>query len=131
TPYINRDIIPLPPSRQTWSKKVFVFFWLATSINIAEWSGASASLALGLTVSQAIIGETLDVITAALVISGYGGGQWHVPFVRHTLPFSISSLTLSRQLSIVHLGDCKFQPCLLFSASSLSVSQAGLVVSAP
>ncbi|KAG1834860.1 hypothetical protein EV424DRAFT_529324 [Suillus variegatus] len=55
TPYTNSDVIPLPPSRRTWSKKVFVFFWFATAINIAEWSGASASLALGLTVQQAII----------------------------------------------------------------------------
>ncbi|KAG1722813.1 hypothetical protein EDB19DRAFT_1766243 [Suillus lakei] len=63
------------------------------AINIAEWSGASASLALGLTVPQAIIVNLTStiIITVALVISGYGGGQWHVPFVSDTLPFSISS----------------------------------------
>ncbi|KAJ8591666.1 hypothetical protein M405DRAFT_96013 [Rhizopogon salebrosus TDB-379] len=43
TAYRNDDIIPLPLSRRTWSKKTFVFFWFATAINIAEWSGASAS----------------------------------------------------------------------------------------
>ncbi|KAG1862376.1 NCS1 nucleoside transporter family [Suillus tomentosus] len=82
TSYTNSDVIPLPPSRRTWSKKVFVFFWFATAMNIAEWSGASASLALGLTVQQAIIVNLTStiIITAALVISGYGGGQWHVPF---------------------------------------------------
>lgn len=88
------------------------------------------SVALGLTVQQAIIGETFEVcnqvtriyalscskpdehdhvrtvdawlsgihhsiryfsITAALVISGYGGGQWNVPFVSDALLFLISS----------------------------------------
>ncbi|KAF8063953.1 NCS1 nucleoside transporter family [Lyophyllum atratum] len=82
TPYINHDILPLPPSRRTWTKKVFCFFWLSTAINIAEWSGASAALGLGLTVPQAIIVNALStlIITLALVVNGMGGGKWHVPF---------------------------------------------------
>ncbi|KAH7913086.1 NCS1 nucleoside transporter family [Hygrophoropsis aurantiaca] len=82
TPYLNDDILPLPLNRRTWTKSVFAFFWFATAINIAEWSGASASLGLGLTVPQAIIVNMIStiIITIALVISGFGGGQWHVPF---------------------------------------------------
>ncbi|KAF8903680.1 permease for cytosine/purines, uracil, thiamine, allantoin-domain-containing protein [Gymnopilus junonius] len=82
TPYINRDILPLPPARRTWTKKVFCFFWLSTAINIAEWSGASASLGLGLTVPQAIIVNAIStlIITLGLVLNGMGGGKWHVPF---------------------------------------------------
>ncbi|PPQ99769.1 hypothetical protein CVT24_009672 [Panaeolus cyanescens] len=106
SPYQNEDVLPLPPSRRTWSKKVFVFFWLATAINIAEWSGASTALAIGLTVGQALAGnyslfqkswgEAYDIILhipswpvnaistiiicLALVLSGHGGGKWHIPF---------------------------------------------------
>ncbi|KAJ6465634.1 hypothetical protein C8R47DRAFT_1154736 [Mycena vitilis] len=54
SPYQNRDVLPLPPSRRTWTRKFFLFFWLSTAINIAEWSGASTALAVGLTVGQAI-----------------------------------------------------------------------------
>jgi NCS1 family nucleobase:cation symporter-1 len=80
--YQNEDILPLPPSRRTWSKKIFVFFWLATAINIAEWSAAAATLALGLTVSQAVIVNAISTILICLmlVINGHGGGKWHVPF---------------------------------------------------
>ncbi|EPQ55582.1 hypothetical protein GLOTRDRAFT_138462 [Gloeophyllum trabeum ATCC 11539] len=82
SPYQNADILPLPPARRTWSKKVFAFFWLSTAINIAEWSGASAGLAIGLTVGQAIAVNLIStlIITLALVINGHGGGKWHVPF---------------------------------------------------
>ncbi|KAE9405159.1 hypothetical protein BT96DRAFT_359294 [Gymnopus androsaceus JB14] len=82
SPYQNADILPLPPSRRTWTVKIFVFFWLSTAINIAEWSGASTSLAIGLTVGQSIAVNAIStiIITLALVISGQGGGKWHIPF---------------------------------------------------
>ncbi|KAF9050257.1 NCS1 nucleoside transporter family [Panaeolus papilionaceus] len=82
SPYQNEDVLPLPPSRRTWTKKVFIFFWLATAINIAEWSGASTALAIGLTVGQALAVNAIStvIICLALVISGHGGGKWHIPF---------------------------------------------------
>lgn len=82
TAYSNADILPLPPSRRTWDKTTFVFFWISTAINIAEWSGAAASLALGLTVGQAIAVNAIStiIITLALVVNGHGGGKWGIPF---------------------------------------------------
>ncbi|KAF7439810.1 hypothetical protein PC9H_000146 [Pleurotus ostreatus] len=82
SPYQNPDVLPLPPSRRTWSIKVFIFFWLATAINIAEWSGASTALAIGLTVGQAIAVNAIStiIICMALVINGHGGGKWHISF---------------------------------------------------
>ncbi|KIP05246.1 hypothetical protein PHLGIDRAFT_129026 [Phlebiopsis gigantea 11061_1 CR5-6] len=82
TPYSNEDILPLPRARRTWSKSTFVFFWISTAINIAEWSGAAASLALGLTVGQAIAVNAIStiIIAIALVVNGHGGGKWHIPF---------------------------------------------------
>ncbi|KIK64352.1 hypothetical protein GYMLUDRAFT_220841 [Collybiopsis luxurians FD-317 M1] len=82
SPYQNEDILPLPPSRRTWNRKIFIFFWLSTAINIAEWSGASTALAVGLTVGQALAVNAIStiIITLALVISGQAGGKWHIPF---------------------------------------------------
>ncbi|KAF5326815.1 hypothetical protein D9619_004458 [Psilocybe cf. subviscida] len=82
SPYQNADVLPLPPSRRTWTKKTFFFFWLATAINIAEWSYASTALAIGLTVGQAIAVNAIAtvIICFALVISGHAGGKWHIPF---------------------------------------------------
>ncbi|KXN85959.1 Allantoin permease, partial [Leucoagaricus sp. SymC.cos] len=81
TPYENRDVLPLPPERRTWTRRTFVFFWLSTAINIAEWSAASTSLAIGLTVGQALAAQNnIYSITICLIISGQAGGKWHVPF---------------------------------------------------
>ncbi|KAK0236921.1 NCS1 nucleoside transporter family [Armillaria nabsnona] len=82
SPYRNNDILPFSPARRTWTKRDFIFFWLSKSINIAEWSGASAALAIGLTVGQAIAVNAIStiIICLALVISGHGGGKWHIPF---------------------------------------------------
>lgn len=57
---------------------------VSKAINIAEWSGASAALAIGLTVGQAIAVNAVStiIICLALVTSGHGGGKWHIPFVR-------------------------------------------------
>lgn len=80
--YRNNDILPFSPAKRTWSKRDFIFFWLSKSINIAEWSGASAALAIGLTVGQAIAVNAIStiIICLALVTSGHGGGEWHIPF---------------------------------------------------
>ncbi|KIJ46307.1 hypothetical protein M422DRAFT_226826 [Sphaerobolus stellatus SS14] len=82
SPYQNEDVLPLPPSRRTWSKKFFIFVWLSTAISTGEWSNASTALAIGLTVGQAIAGVQfcLKSLCLALVISGYGGAKWHIPF---------------------------------------------------
>ncbi|KAH8093863.1 NCS1 nucleoside transporter family [Cristinia sonorae] len=82
SPYANADVLPLPPSRRTWTKTIFFFFWISTAINIAEWSAAATALAVGLTVGQAIAVYTIATIIICffLVVTGHGGGKWHVPF---------------------------------------------------
>ncbi|KAK7024500.1 hypothetical protein VNI00_016252 [Paramarasmius palmivorus] len=82
TPWINRDIVPLPPSRRTWGPWSFVGFWLVTGINISGWTTASSLLALGLNVWQAmltvIIGQI--IVGIAVALNGMPGGQWHIGF---------------------------------------------------
>lgn len=54
---LNRDTVPLPPSRRTWGPWSFVGFWITTGVNISGWTGGSALLSLGLTV------RTYDEVT--------------------------------------------------------------------
>ncbi|KAL7415618.1 NCS1 nucleoside transporter family [Mrakia frigida] len=81
-PYINDDIIPLPPHRRTWTQTTFNFFWLATSINIGGLTGSASILSLGLSVPQAVACDVIGsvIICAALVANGCQGGKWHIPF---------------------------------------------------
>ncbi|CED85462.1 Uridine permease/thiamine transporter/allantoin transport [Phaffia rhodozyma] len=82
SPYINEDIKPLPPSRRTWTKTTFFWFWLATTINVSDLAGSSTLLSLGLNVWQSILATVIAdlIITAALVANGMQGGTWHIPF---------------------------------------------------
>ncbi|KAL7412540.1 NCS1 nucleoside transporter family [Mrakia frigida] len=81
-PYINDDIVPLPPHRRTWTQTTFNFFWLATSINIGGLTGSSSILSLGLNVWQAVLADVIGsfIICFALVANGCQGGTWHIPF---------------------------------------------------
>ncbi|KAK7445174.1 hypothetical protein VKT23_009605 [Stygiomarasmius scandens] len=82
TPWINRDIVPLPPSRRTWGSWSFVGFWLVTGINISGWTGASALLALGLNVWQSMLAVIIGYIIVgfAVALNGLPGGEWHIGF---------------------------------------------------
>ncbi|THV00163.1 NCS1 nucleoside transporter family [Dendrothele bispora CBS 962.96] len=82
TPWINRDIVPLPPSRRTWGPWSFVGFWLVTGINISGWTSASALLALGLNVWQAMLTVIIGniIVGFAVALNGLPGGEWHIGF---------------------------------------------------
>ncbi|KAF5374308.1 hypothetical protein D9758_004634 [Tetrapyrgos nigripes] len=86
---INRDIVPLPPSRRTWGSWSFVGFWLVTGINISGWVAASSLLALGLNVWQSMLTVIIRSLTQiigtiivgfAVVLNGLPGGEWHIGF---------------------------------------------------
>ncbi|KAJ7082975.1 NCS1 nucleoside transporter family [Mycena epipterygia] len=82
TRWINRDIVPLPPSRRTWGPWSFVGFWLVIGINISGWTTASSLLALGLNVWQALLSVILGnmIVGVAVALNGLPGGDWHVGF---------------------------------------------------
>ncbi len=82
TAWINRDIIPLPPSRRTWGAWSFVGFWLLTGFNISGWTTASSLLGLGLNVWQAMVSVVIGqlIVGLAVVANGFVGAEWHVGF---------------------------------------------------
>ncbi|KAH9895754.1 NCS1 nucleoside transporter family [Cubamyces lactineus] len=82
TAWINRDIVPLPPSRRTWGAWSFVGYWLLTGFNISGWSTASSLLGLGLNVWQAMVSVVIGqlIVACAVVANGFVGAEWHVGF---------------------------------------------------
>ncbi|TBU27109.1 permease for cytosine/purines, uracil, thiamine, allantoin-domain-containing protein [Dichomitus squalens] len=82
TAWINRDIVPLPPSRRTWGSWSFVGFWLLTGFNISGWTTASSLLGLGLNVWQAMVSVVVGylIVACAVVANGFVGAEWHVGF---------------------------------------------------
>lgn len=82
SPKLNRDNVPLPPSRRTWGAWSYVGFWVTTGVNISGWTGGSSLLALGLSVGQAMavvcVGQIL--VAAAVICTGLLGAEWHVGF---------------------------------------------------
>lgn len=98
-PQLNRDNVPLPPSRRTWGAWSYVGFWVTTGVNISGWTAGSALLSLGMTVGKydlesrrilltigfpgqamavVVIGQCL--VAACVVLTGLVGAQWHVGF---------------------------------------------------
>ncbi|ODN98377.1 hypothetical protein L198_03621 [Cryptococcus wingfieldii CBS 7118] len=79
---LNRDNVPLPPSRRTWGVWSYAGFWICSAINVSGFAAGASLLSLGLTMGQAM---TVCVITNFLVAgavwcTGQVGSYWHVGF---------------------------------------------------
>ncbi|BEJ06652.1 hypothetical protein CcaverHIS641_0311740 [Cutaneotrichosporon cavernicola] len=79
---LNRDNVPLPPSRRTWGYWSYVGFWVTTGVNVSGWSGGAALLGLGLTVGQAmaVTVAAQAIIVSVWILTGWVGAYWHVSF---------------------------------------------------
>ncbi|KII95834.1 hypothetical protein PLICRDRAFT_34790 [Plicaturopsis crispa FD-325 SS-3] len=53
--YCNRDLIPIPPERRTWTWVSFAMYWVTSGISLSAYSVGSSLLMLGLSVQHAII----------------------------------------------------------------------------
>ncbi|KAI0641784.1 NCS1 nucleoside transporter family [Trametes meyenii] len=82
TAWVNRDIVPLPPSRRTWGAWSFVGYWMLTGFNISGWTTASSLLGIGLNVWQAMVSVTIGqlIVAVAVVANGFVGAEWHIGF---------------------------------------------------
>ncbi|KAI0463634.1 hypothetical protein LJB42_002638 [Komagataella kurtzmanii] len=82
TNLLNRDIIPLPPNRRTWTDWDFVGFWAVINLSVFTWQTCSSLLSLGLSVWESMV---IVIISKALIFAvalshGWGGGVWHVGY---------------------------------------------------
>lgn len=75
---LNRDNVPLPPSRRLWGFWAYAAFWTISGISVSGWAGGASMFALGLTISQtmivAIVGSI--IIATLIVLTGQLGAYW-------------------------------------------------------
>lgn len=82
TYWCNRDLIPIPEDRRTWTWQGFAGYWIITGANNSAWTAGSTMLSLGLSVSQAmgvIVGSSL-IISMIAVVAGWMGSHDYLGF---------------------------------------------------
>ncbi|KAK5119841.1 hypothetical protein LTR85_007167 [Meristemomyces frigidus] len=80
--WCNRDLIPIPPDRQTWNWQGYAGYWIVAGINTTAWTSGSSLLSLGLSVPQSmgvVVGVALIAAIIA-VIAGWPGSHQHLGF---------------------------------------------------
>ncbi|KAK7704124.1 hypothetical protein SLS64_008682 [Diaporthe eres] len=70
--WCNRDLIPIPEDRRTWTWQGFAGYWVICGINTTAWTAGSTLLSLGLSAPQAIGCMVGVALISALA---YWGGQ--------------------------------------------------------
>ncbi|KAH7028090.1 NCS1 nucleoside transporter [Microdochium trichocladiopsis] len=81
--YVNKDTIPLPPSRRPYGPWHFVGLWMVTgSFNVGGWTTGSSLISLGLNVWQAMLAIIVahTFVGFVCVAGGHPGAKWHIGF---------------------------------------------------
>ncbi|MCJ1303880.1 hypothetical protein MMC08_006691 [Hypocenomyce scalaris] len=82
TYWCNRDLIPIPKDRRTWTWQGFAGYWIINGINTTAWTAGSSLLSLGLSVREAmgvIVGASL-ISSIIAVITGWPGSHHYLGF---------------------------------------------------
>ncbi|KAK4501382.1 hypothetical protein PRZ48_007191 [Zasmidium cellare] len=80
--WCNRDLIPIPQDRRTWTWQGYAGYWVIAGINTTAWTSGSSLLTLGLSVPQAMgtmVGVSLLSALIA-VLAGWPGSHQHLGF---------------------------------------------------
>ncbi|KAL1639889.1 hypothetical protein SLS58_007476 [Diplodia intermedia] len=80
--WCNRDLIPIPPDRRTWTWQGFAGYWVICGINTTAWTAGSSLLSLGLSVPQAmgvVVGVAL-ISALIAVLAGWPGSHLYLGF---------------------------------------------------
>ncbi|KAL8289206.1 hypothetical protein RB597_001011 [Gaeumannomyces tritici] len=82
TSWVNRDLVPLPPSRRTWGWFNFFGAQSLGALNMSSWQLPNAFLTQGLSVGQAmaIVVVSRLIVSAFACVVGWCGLTWHVGF---------------------------------------------------
>lgn len=82
TSWVNRDLVPLPPSRRTWGWFNFFGAQSLGALNMSSWQLPNTFLTQGLSVGQAmaIVVVSRLVVSAFACVVGWCGLTWHVGF---------------------------------------------------
>jgi NCS1 family nucleobase:cation symporter-1 len=79
---INEDLLPSPPSRQTWTVWHFFAYWWSESWNVSTWSVGAAFITLGATVRDAILVVFFANLLSAVIIvlNGRASARYHIGY---------------------------------------------------
>ncbi|KAF9637839.1 hypothetical protein BFW01_g8735 [Lasiodiplodia theobromae] len=80
--WCNRDLIPIPPDRRTWTWQGFAGYWVICGINTTAWTAGSSLLSLGLSVPQSmgvVVGVAL-ISALIAVVAGWPGSHLYLGF---------------------------------------------------
>ncbi|KAF2087333.1 hypothetical protein K490DRAFT_42127 [Saccharata proteae CBS 121410] len=80
--WCNRDLIPIPNPRRTWTWQGYAGYWVIAGINTTAWTSGSSSLELGMSVPQAMgVMVGVAVVSAGVaVLAGWPGGRRYLGF---------------------------------------------------
>lgn len=79
---INEDLLPSPPSRQTWNTWSFFAYWWSESWNVSTWSIGSSLITVGASVRDALLVVFFANLLSAtvMVLNGYASSRYHVGY---------------------------------------------------
>ncbi|KXS99793.1 hypothetical protein AC579_9448 [Pseudocercospora musae] len=82
TYWCNRDLIPIPADRRTWTWQGYFGYWVICGVNTTAWASASSLHALGLSVQQAMgVMVGVALISAIIaVLAGWPGSHQYIGF---------------------------------------------------
>lgn len=79
---INEDLLPSPPSRQTWNTWSFFAYWWSESWNVSTWSIGASLITVGASVRDALLIVVFaNLLSAAvMVLNGYAASRYHIGY---------------------------------------------------
>jgi cytosine/uracil/thiamine/allantoin permease len=82
SPLYNRDLAPVPKSERTWTTWNLAAIWVGMAVCIPTYILASYMIKAGISwqVSLIIIGLANLIITVPMVLNGYAGVKYGIPF---------------------------------------------------
>lgn len=78
----NRDIIPIPPDRRTWSALAYATYWIIEGVSISGYTTGSTLVGFGLSPKQSIACSIAAGILYGIlaVVMGWVGSHQHIGF---------------------------------------------------
>ncbi|KAG0697825.1 permease for cytosine/purines, uracil, thiamine, allantoin-domain-containing protein [Suillus ampliporus] len=82
TPWLNRDLIPMPKERRTYKIWTYFIYWCITGLCISGYTTGSTLLAYGLDAQQAIVSLVIGglIVGVLCVACGWMGERHHIGF---------------------------------------------------
>ncbi|MEU3840544.1 NCS1 family nucleobase:cation symporter-1 [Streptomyces sp. NPDC028635] len=80
--YANRDLLPVPAARRTWTTYNFCALWVGMAHNTASWTLASGLIAVGMDWKQAVFTIALAnvIVLVPMLLTGHAGPKYGIPF---------------------------------------------------